>query len=95
MINDRDSNCRSVTIATEQEPEWNQKPGEEETDETYRRTTQRRERALWWEYAKKKKNVSLSLKGSAMVALVIESSCLVSVFKTVTFESRLWSSLPN
>lgn len=38
---------------------------------------------------KNKKNVLLSLKGSATVALVIESSCLVSVFKTVTFESRL------
>lgn len=35
-------------------------------------------------------NLFSSLKGSTMVALLTEHSCLVSVFKSVTFESQHW-----
>lgn len=35
-------------------------------------------------------NLFSSLKGSTMLALLTEHSCLVSVFKSVTFESQHW-----
>lgn len=61
-----------------------------ETEEIYVRSSYGRGHALW----RYRANMFCSFsKGSAMVALVIERSCLVSVFKTGTFESQLWGLL--
>lgn len=95
MIGDWDSNCRPVAIATEQEPSGTRKP---ERESKMRRTVPRKNCAASWAELggeNMQKMFCFLSRASALVALVIESSCLVSVFKTVTFESHLWSSLPN
>lgn len=89
MIGYWDSNCRPVTIATEQEPSGTRKPERESKMRRTvpRKTVQRREQSSVVRICKKM--FCFLSRASALVALVIESSCLVSVFKTVTFESHL------
>lgn len=96
QICDWDSNCMPVTIATEQEPSGTREPERksEMRSTVPKKAVQRRERSCVVRICKKKMFCFLS-RASVVVALVIESSCLVSVFKTLTFESHLWGSVPN